>query len=242
MQEICTHRFLFFKRKEFWFYDAEKIHKGIYNVFCYSNEKDASLKQQLLTEQTSCIDLHENPEELFGQINRTFKYHIRKAKQIGVTTQINYSPTLQKCRQVMDEFAVFAKIKAIEWNPKRIEALQKLNKLIISEAFLREERVVTHMYLHDNHRVVLLHSYHQQNYANTTIRGYANKRLHWKDILSFKSFGLKVYDFGGINMEQHPGISRFKLSYGGKVLNAYSYIEVYPPLASIIKLYKRITK
>jgi lipid II:glycine glycyltransferase (peptidoglycan interpeptide bridge formation enzyme) len=239
MLEICTHRFLFLKRKEFWFYNSQRINKGTYNVFCYSNEKTAGEKKNVLIEQTSLITLEESLEELFKRINRTFKYHINKAEHIGITTKIDYSPTMQKCQQVMHEFSAFANKKTIAWNPKRIGALQKLNKLIISEAWLREERIVTHIYLHDTHRVVLLHSYHQQSFTNESLRGYANKLLHWKDILNFKTFGLKLYDFGGINMQQHPGISKFKLSFGGELIDTYSYIEA-SPLASAMELYKRI--
>ena len=166
MLEVCTHRFLFFTRKEFWFYNSEKITKGTYNVFCYTNEKDASDKKNVLIEQTSLINLESPFEELYSHINRTFKYHIRKAEGIGIIASVDYSPTLQKCNQIMSEFSVFASKKGIEWNPQRIKALQKLNKIIISEAFLKEEKIVTHVYLHDGNRVVLLHSYHSQEFTD----------------------------------------------------------------------------
>jgi len=240
MLEVCTHQILFFKRKEFWFYNSEKIIKGTYNVFCYSIEKDANKKERILKEQTSFINLEKPSEELFSQISRTFKYHIHKASAIGVTANIDYSPTLEKCNQIMSEFSTFANKKAIEWNPKRIKALQKLNKLIISEAFLKEMKIVTHIYLHDGYRVVLLHSYHSQNFSDKNIKGYANKFLHWKDIVNFKEFGLRLYDFGGINIEQHIGISNFKLSFGGDIIDCYSYIEVNPLLSIVINLYKRL--
>ncbi|MHB8259150.1 MAG: hypothetical protein ACYDCN_11190 [Bacteroidia bacterium] len=242
MLKLTTNQFLFFKRKEFWFYNGEAIHKGTYNVFCYSNQNDASSKKNVLKEQTSLINLEKSSEELFTQINRTFKYHIHKAEKMGITDRINYSPTKQTCNQVIYEFMVFATKKNIAWNPKRIKALQKLNKLIISETFFKEEKINTHIYLHDTTRVVLLHSYHSQQETNKNLRGYANKFLHWKDILSFKYFGLKQYDFGGINIQQHLGISTFKVSFGGEVVDCYSYIEAHPLITSAISFYKRIRR
>ena len=242
MLEICTHQFLFFKRKELWFYNSEKIKKGTYNVFCYSNEEKVIVKENVLIEQTSQISLEKPSEELFGRINRTFKYHIHKAERIGIKTKIDYSPTMQKCLQVMKELSAFTGEKKIEWNPKRIEALQKLNKLIISEAFLEKARIVTHIYLHDDNRVVLLHSYHHHNFSKEKLGAYANKLLHWIDILNFKKFGLKLYDFGGINMLSLPGISKFKLSFGGEVIDTYSYVKAHPLVISAIGLYKRIRK
>lgn len=242
MLEVCTHQFLFFKRKEIWFYDAETINKRTYNVFCYSNEKDSKQRPNVLVEQTSLINLTKNEDELFNNINRTFKYHIKKAEGIGITVCIDYTPTIKKCTEVINEFSIFAKEKKIEWNSKRIIALQKLNKIIISEAIFKEEKIVTHIYLQDNSRVVLLHSYPQQKNIDKNIQGYANKFLHWKDILSFKKFGLKIYDFGGINMQQHLGISTFKLSFGGEIIDCYSYIEVNSLLSSAIKLLKQFKK
>lgn len=242
MLEITTHQFLFLKKKEFWFYNAEKITKGTYNVFCYSNEKEAISKKNVLIEQTSIINLEQSKEELFTKINRTFKYHIHKATTLGITANIDYSPTIKECNQVLNEFMVFATKKNIAWNPKRIKALQKLNKLIISETFFKEEKINTHIYLHDTNRVVLLHSYHSPHITDKKLRGYANKYLHWKDILSFKNFGLTLYDFGGINTQQHLGISTFKLSFGGEIIDCYSYIEVNQKIASLKNFYKKLQK
>jgi lipid II:glycine glycyltransferase (peptidoglycan interpeptide bridge formation enzyme) len=240
MLELCTHQFLFFKRKEFWFYDSEIISLGTYNVFCYSNEKEAGLKSNVLIEQTSLIDLTKDEDELFCKINRTFKYHIKKAERIGITIDIAYSPTAEKCVEIINEFSVFAKTRNIEWNPGRISALQKINKLIVSEAFLNKEKIVTHIYLHDTKRVVLLHSYSQLHVSDKTRQGYANKFLHWQDIIGFKNHGLKLYDFGGINRKKHPGISNFKLAFGGNIIDCFSYIRVHPVLALPINFYKKI--
>ena len=242
MLEICTHKFLFFKRKEFWFYTAEKICKGTYNVFCYSNEKNASAKKNVLKEQTSLINLKKTNEELFNQINSTFKRHIQRAEKTGITVKVDYTPTVEKCHQIINEFSGFASHKKIAWNPRRIRALQQINKLIISEAFYKDKKLVTHVYLHDTSRVVLLHSYHQNKNEEEELRGVANKFLHWQDISNFKSYGLELYDFGGINIEQHPGISSFKLAFGGNVVDGFSYIETSPLLERLIDLYKRLRK
>ncbi len=242
MLEITTHQFLFFKRKEFWFYNSEEINKGTYNAFCYSNEKDSYKRENVLKAQTSLINLEKSSEELFNQINRTFKYHIHKAEDIGITTNVDYSPSLIKCNQIINEFSVFANKKGIEWSFQRIRSLQKLNKIIVSEAFLKEEKAVTHVYLHDGHRVVLLHSYHSHSLVDEKMKGYANKYLHWKDILDFKDLGLKQYDFGGINIQQHLGISNFKMSFGGDVIDCYSYIEVNPFIAIAINFLKKLRK
>ena len=239
MIEVCTHNFLLFKRKEFWFYNKEEISAGTYNVFCYSLEKNLPLKKKILPEQSSIINLRKTEQELFADINRTFSYHIKKAEKLGVTFNVKYSPTNKEVNFFITEFSNFASNKKIEWNKNRVLALQKLNRLIISETWLNNKKICTHVYLHDTQQVLLLHSYHSSTNFDSNTRGYANKFLHWNDILTFKKQGFTTFDFGGINFEKHPGITRFKLSFGGEVIDRHSYIEVNPLLDWGIKLYKK---
>jgi lipid II:glycine glycyltransferase (peptidoglycan interpeptide bridge formation enzyme) len=67
-----------------------------------------------------------------------------------------------------------------------------------------------------------------------------NKYLHWKDILLFKQMNLLEYDFGGIDLERVPGISQFKLSFGGRIETVNNYIRIKPFLKPIFKFYKTI--
>jgi hypothetical protein len=226
MIELVTHRFLGFSRKEVWFYSSEKIKKGTYTVFCFTEEKDAHTKKNVLVQNTSLISLEQDEQKLFEDIHRTTQRHIRKAEKLGIETRIDFNPSTQKSKNVINDFAVFARKKSIEWNSNRIYALQKSGRLIITEAFLQNELLVTHVYLHDTRQVVLLHSYPaRENRETHLLRGYANKYLHWKDLVELRKQGLKIYDFGGVDLEKHPGISAFKRSFGGMPMYRYSYIE-----------------
>lgn len=42
--------------------------------------------------------------------------------------------------------------------------------------------------------------------------------LHWKIMRELKGRGFKKYDWWGINARQWPGVTRFKLSWGGRVI------------------------
>ena len=147
---------------------------------------------------------------------------------------------MKQCTEVIKEFSPFAKRKKIEWNARRITALQKGNTIIISEAFKNEEKLLTHIYLHDKKNIVLLHTYHHNQNMDNNLRGYSNKFLHWKDILTFKERRFAFYDFGGVDFVRHPGISRFKNSFGGKIIDRHSYIECSYPIRFLLRILKKI--
>ena len=72
------------------------------------------------------------------------------------------------------------------------------------------------------------------------MRSYANKLLHWIEIKDFKGRQFELFDWGGINPENLPGITRFKLSFGGTSEKCYSYIKISPLFKLFFKLYKHV--
>ena len=50
------------------------------------------------------------------------------------------------------------------------------------------------------------------------------------------------YDFGGINPEKVPGISQFKLNFGGEVEGKYRFIQTSNLVYFLIRLFKRLRK
>jgi lipid II:glycine glycyltransferase (peptidoglycan interpeptide bridge formation enzyme) len=241
MLEVVTHRFLFFTKKEIWFYSGEPIMEGTYTTFCYVTGKFDRKFEQELKEFTTTIDLSKSQEELLNSINTTFKYHIRKGKKLNFTHSFSFNPSIEECEKLIISFNQFAKFKNIlPINKRRVYALQKTKNIAFTKISKENTDLVTHVYIRDKERVLLMHTFHNIDYNQKQMRGYANKFLHWKDILSFKEMGIKTYDFGGINMEKVPGISSFKLSYGGEIQPVNSYIKVAPIIKPIFKLYKLI--
>ena len=55
--------------------------------------------------------------------------------------------------------------------------------------------------------------------------GRMNKYLHWKDIQYFKNNGFSRYEWGGITDPDKPnGIDKFKMEFGGRVIQCNNYI------------------
>ena len=241
MLSIITHKFPFFKKIEIWFYNGEIVKEGSYTSYCYV-QRDLDLPfENELKEFTSTIDLTKEETILFNSINTTFRYHIKKARTINFDYNFNSKPSIEDCKKLITSFKKFAREKKISsMNKKRILALQRSNNIFITEIKQLNVLIATHVYLFDTERIILLHTYHNSTYQNTNIGGYANKFMHWKNILLFKKMNFKIYDFGGIDPEKLQGISNFKLSFGGKIEKVNSYTRIASPFRLIFKLHKSI--
>ncbi len=238
MLAIITHTFPF-KKKEMWFYNGEPVNEVAYTTYCYVKGNFNVKFDYLLQELTTILYLNQSEEKLFQDINNTFKYEIRKAAVFDFKCQFITKPTLNDCKGIISLFKKFAKEKRIiPMNKHRIFALQKAEKIIISKIFKNNIDIITHIYLFDERRVLLMHSFHNLQYSDNALRGYANKYLHWQDILFFKRNLFEEYDFGGIEPEKVPGISRFKLNFGGKTEPVNSYIRIVPALKLFFQIYK----
>jgi hypothetical protein len=241
MLAILTHRFPLFQKKEIWFYNGEPVNEVAYNSYCYAAGNFTLTYDYQLKEYTAIIDLRRSEAELFNSINTTFKYHIRKAEKLKFDYFLNANPSLEDCSELIRSFKEFAlKKNILQMNSRRIFALQRSNHLIITKIKEGSSDVSTHVYLFDQTRIVLLHTFHNLNYLKNRERGYANKYQHWKDLLLFKEMKFTSYDFGGIDTERVPGITNFKLGFGGEIMNVYSYVRIKPFFKFFFRLYKRL--
>lgn len=66
--------------------------------------------------------------------------------------------------------------------------------------------------------------------------------LHWRILQTLQGRNVKIYDFGGIDEELWPGVTRFKMGFGG-VLHTFPSTFDYvfrPPLYQLYRLQRKI--
>jgi lipid II:glycine glycyltransferase (peptidoglycan interpeptide bridge formation enzyme) len=93
--------------------------------------------------------------------------------------------------------------------------------------------------------MLLLSASHFRDFADSATRqslGRANRCLCWKDMISFKNSGFRVYDFGGLPQDEADQelqqIGSFKRGFGGREVVEYSGprgITLLGKLACLIK-------
>lgn len=241
MLEFVTNRFLFFSRKEVWFYNGEKIKPATYTVFSAAQKQPSDLKSSFIEKYfTSIIDLTRNEPDLFDAIHPTFRYDIRAAEKKGVQKTAVLSPTHADCVKLVNDYQVFASEKDLPpLSLPRILAIREKGKLLFTKAIYNGAEVATHIYITDGCTISLTSSFHNSSFTDSKIRSEANKFLHWKDILDFKQAGLKKYDFGGINPQKLPGVSKFKASFGGETTENFRFIRSSFLVRELVSLLKK---
>jgi len=238
---FTTHKYLFFTRKEIWFYDGEPVPEGTYNTFSAAKkntEGHAKFGEKYLT---SIIDLSKTEEELFKAIHPTYRYDIRSAEKKNMTFKTILKPEKENCRDLFKSYNSFAKTKGVPFiNAKSILALREAGNVCITKILLNDIEISTHSYFYDKKTVSLASSFHNINFTDDKIRSEANKYLHWKDILLFKSMGFEEYDFGGLNQNKFPGITKFKENFGGATVENYRFIKTTTVVFYLVNIFKKI--
>ena len=226
MLDITTHKYFVFTRKEFWFYNGEKVTEGTYNVFSAAKKINEPNIHFLTKYTTAIIDLTKPSEELFESIQPRIRRYIRAAEKQELECIQIQRPSSLDCDEVIRSFNVFAKSKKIpSLNKKWLSALIKTGNVCFTKVNANSTNIITHVYVFDNDRTIFTHTYHNPAILNERLRSDANQYLLWKDILFFKAIGKVYYDFGGVNIEKLPGISQFKLKFGGNIEEYYRYIK-----------------
>jgi hypothetical protein len=176
-------------------------------------------------------DLIPAPEAIVARFDETCRRHVRRAeRQDGLRHEV-----LGCASGGLAEFAefydAFARQKGLwladrHWLGRAAEARQ----LVLSCASRDGERLVWHAHLCAGHTVQMTHSaslYRGMDDAQRSLVGRANRWLHWRDMLEFKSTGLRYYDWGGMfapeSTAEQAGINRFKRSFGGQPVIAWQY-------------------
>lgn len=238
MVSFITHNLFFFRRKEVWFYQKEKIKNSAYTVYIAARHKPSEKVFLLHTQLTNCIDLSKSAEELFQSVHPTIRYDIKMGEKQEFAIENYFQLTNAECEKLIQSYNSFACTKGIKPIEKNwLLAAQEQKCMWITRISLAGFIISAHIYIHDTKQIILTHSYHNPDFTNNTLRGYANKLLHWKDIVLFKEKGLLIYNWGGVNPSLQ-GISEFKTRFGGNLVEQYSYIKINFTIAVIMRIYK----
>ena len=182
---------------------------------------------------TACTNLNDSSEALWQVLKKDARQGIRQIEKIPDRVRV----ALNTDRIVDDFLPLFNEFAASKDGVERITSsvLDPYgDKIDIFVAYLDGIAMCGHVMLRDDDtsRVRLLYSASRRltDPAVSRICGALNRYLHWHEIGAYREKGFATYDWGGLDDDEANGIRRFKLSFGGTIVNEHSYLCAGSPM------------
>jgi GNAT acetyltransferase-like protein len=198
-----------------------------------SEPGDAARVVRRYRSATVCIDLAATLETISSGVAKNTRYEVRQAEKLGDRASIhrNRDGCVEDFLSLYNDFA------------RSKPELSTINRSAVSRygahadtfvAYLDGKPLCSHVLLRDATigRARLLFSASRRFEDRETARlcGVLNRFLHWREIALYREEGFATYDLGGIEEDDSNGITRFKMSFGGRVVKEHTYLCAGLPL------------
>ena len=189
-----------------------------------ADHKFKKSKKEIQPSRTVVIDLTKSEDELLGAMHHKTRYNIKIAEKKGIV--VRESENVESFWKLMKKTS---KRDMFSSHPK--DYYQKLLNFF-SEG--KEVRTKPYLAFSENEPVagLILLTYKDSAYylhgaSDYNYRQYmAPYKLHWEMIQKLQVSGYKLYDLWGIDFKKWPGVTRFKLNWGGKVVEYPSSFDL----------------
>ena len=215
-----------FKYKQLYFLDKniEITDKNWDILRVYQSEVELKNTNDFYTLFTK-LDL--DIDKIKQQFSKTIKQEInRNIKKDKILIEIIENPTLNQINELMNHYIEFKKFKNlttdVEYMKKSFIAISK--NIVIFKAKYENDYLIYHSYIVDNKRAKLKTSSSSRDNKEKELINLisrTNKRMHYEAIKYFKLKGKLIYDWGGVDKDISTGVSKFKKSFGGYLVNEY---------------------
>ena len=237
MIQIVTKTFLL-NKYQIWF-PQKPILRNSFKIAVYLRCKKKYFTFAFIREEhfTILININQSEDSIFKQFAPNTRNEIRRAEKEGVIFNL-LENNINNINLFVEFYNKFTRLKNLK-EIKNDILLNSMKSLIITSATMDNKEniianpLVMHVYIMDNEekRAVLMFSaslFRAEEFNDIKhIIGNANRFLHFKDMLYFKSLGLSYYDFGGYAMSKDSqdlkNINFFKKSFGGNIVKEYDY-------------------
>lgn len=175
----------------------------------------------------SCLDLSKSTDSLWKGMRRNCRYDLNRAEKLASDVRIERNGTQTKT-DFLEVFNGFARVKdhVSPITSRILDNYAQHSDLFV--IYLDGRPMCAHAVLRDQEssRARLLYSANRRlEDSEAASRCSAlNRYLHWREIQTYRDEGFGIFDFGGIRSDAQDGISRFKISFGGAIINEFSYL------------------
>lgn len=196
--------------------------------------------ESLQPQKTVILDLLKSEDVLLAEMHEKTRYniHLAERKGVEVATMVN--------RELKKDMEVFWNILSATAERKKFHLHKQAHYEILMNARTNDfsnEFFFAHASTHTGAEVLaaaMINFYHKDTPSShlssaTYLHGASSHTqkelmaphlLHWRIIQEAKRRGFYFYDFWGIDEARWPGFTRFKLGFGGKVVEYPHAVDV----------------
>ena len=212
--------------------------RRVARIWIYSPEEIPAWDNLCMPTYTLIMDLALSEERLWKMIGAKTRNMVRRGDKEGVKIELATTE-----RQFSNWWRAYIKTAYDKgFSPQPYELVHtlfeqaSLSKLLIAT---KDFRVIGGMFF-----LVNKYPMYWLGALDRSYKHYHGANLNmWNAILYFKDKGYKILDFGGIEMDESHGPSRFKRSFNGEVRKAWIYeIPIQKPKAFLLASLSSIRK
>lgn len=213
--------------------------------FCYCKKKLHIKGFTCQNELTNVIDLTQDLDTIWKKMdNKNVRYWINRAEREGIKIRINedYDQFYKIYRSFIKKKRIKSLFDIFGVRSTSLESMKKHGTLFVAE--YKGEILAGTLYLEDDAHIEAwlgASKRLESDKKKKTLVACANRLLDWEAIKYAKDKGIKEFDLGGLWPEEEAkkdtmkqGINDFKLSFGGKTVDCYSYKKIYSKTYSFL--------
>jgi lipid II:glycine glycyltransferase (peptidoglycan interpeptide bridge formation enzyme) len=233
MAIIIDYPFLFFKKRDIFFSESPYDAGDNFDIVTFNYCKNKiNLPGYTCDEKlTSTIDLTQESEEIWNNMDRKLRQKIKKATKENIIGKINenYHEFYAISKDFVKKKNFTLGIGAfLGLDIPSVTVMKKYGTLFTAE--LNGEVLSGHLYLEENENILAWISTSKRlevNKETSKLINYANCLLHWQAITYAKEKSIGTFNWGGISRDpKNNSINAYKLSYGGQIEPSYFYSKV----------------
>ncbi len=220
---------------------AKKIDKQA--LFLRIEPKQKIIGQETIAVQpkkTLFLDLEKSESELLKEMHQKTRYNIRLAEKKGVKIIEGDDKDFSEFWRLMELTGQRDSFRLHQAKHYQTLLTASNNKIKLFFGQYQDKNIVAGMFSFWGDKVTYLHGASDNKFRNVM----APYLLHWEIIKKAKKAQYKHYDFFGIDEQKWPGVSRFKLGFGGKTIKYPGTFDVVfkPILYNLYNLMRKLKR
>lgn len=221
---IKKRKFLFLKSLRIVFDDealkqAMQEKKYHYITGVSYNKFDFGLQVKMKKKQTAVLDLSRTLDDIFFAFAKNTRNEINKTKKMP---DLKIALADKNFKEIKKLYSAFAPDKKI------VNISSCLSEFLFFSAYYKNQLIsCIACYYNENLRAKAIFSARSKKDKEfQKIIGYTTRRLVWEICKYGKERKFKLFDLGGVNFKDpaKKGITNFKMSFNGRVIDEYHYI------------------